>query len=96
MAKAQMEIPGTERPKIAQIELAAEEFINFKDKHERIGEQLNEAKEKLIDVMHVHEEKLSVDADGNRCYKYDDLILTLKSNENIKVKEVKEREGDDD
>lgn len=88
-----MEIPGTERPKIKAIEDAASTYVDARDKRMKLTEKEIECKAKLIDAMQRHIDKLSVDADGNRIYRFDDELVILIQLESVKVKHA---DPDDD
>ena len=85
----QLEIKGTERKKIAQIELHAEAYLILKEKYDALSEKLEAAKVTLIDTMHVHQDDLPVDSDEFHFYRFDNVILTLKLSDNIKIKQLK-------
>jgi hypothetical protein len=95
----QLEISGTERPVIKEIEDAAEAYVRARDKRMKLTGAQCEAKAALLTVVKAHEGELSVDGEGNRVYRYDDYLVTLKSKRNIKVKtahEDEDSEGDDE
>lgn len=100
MAKKQndlpaMEGPGVAQPKIQVIEDAAEEFSKLQEKRKRIKEQEDEALDRLVAAMHIHEEKLGRNGEGYLIYKYDDMLVTLKpGNEKAKVCRLDEVEED--
>jgi hypothetical protein len=98
MAK-QQEIPGTESPKIKEIEVAAEAYVDVRDKRMRLTEKEVTAKTNLIQVVQDHAKELSADKDGRPCYRFDDLIVILKPGKtNVKVRhfDADPEEGDDD
>lgn len=97
MAPKQTEIPGMERPKIAEIEDAAEAYLKTREKWQQLGEQLIEHRTALLNVMHTHVKKLSVNGDGERVYSFDEHIVVLKERgDTVKVKKSKEPEEDED
>lgn len=93
MSKDQLEIPGTERPKIRSIENAAQAYVAARDARMSALTKEISAKEKLIMVMQNNSEKLSVNGDGDLVYRYDDEIVVLSEKDMIKVKSVKDEQG---
>lgn len=97
MAKKQLEIPGTERPSIKEIEEAAEVYVDARDKRMRMLEKEIAAKANLLTVLLAHEGELETDGEGNRVYSYDEEIVILKPGKrNVKVRALKEAEDNDD
>lgn len=96
MPKAQMEIPGTERPKVKAIEIAADEYVAVRDKRMKLTQQECEAKTKLIEAMLSNGDKLSVDGEGNRIYVFDDEKVVLSELTKVKVRRVADDDGDED
>jgi hypothetical protein len=94
----QIEIPGTETPRIAEIDEAAEAFVAIRDKWQAHGKKLIEAKEALIQVCVAHTKEMAPDGEGNRLYKYDDdmMVILKPSKNNVKVKHVHEDEDEDE
>lgn len=92
MPKNQLEIPGTERPRVKPIEDAAENYVSVRDKRMKLTEQEIAAKLKLIEVMLRNSDKLSEDGDGNRVYQYDEELVILNEKTNVKVKDVTQPE----
>lgn len=85
----QVEIPGTERPRIKAIDDAAEEYVNVRDKRMEWTKKEVAAKQQLTDLMHKHAEKIGRDAEGGLTYRYDDMAVILKpTEETLKVKHV--------
>lgn len=97
MAKRQLEIPGTERKEIKEIEDSAEHYRAVRDKRMRMTEMEVAAKTDLIQVMLTHEADLEPGEDGTKVYRYDDEIVILKSGKvNVKVKAAHDDDADDD
>lgn len=96
MPKNQMEIPGTEPPKIKAIEEAAEEYRTLRDKRMKILEDEIASKTKLISVMDRHKDKLGVNSEGESVYRYDDELVILSDKVNVKVKRASSDEKDED
>lgn len=87
--KKQKRIPGTEEERIKEIDDAADDYVECRDKRMGLTEKEKEAKNRLIDVMKRH--KLSV-------YKGDGFVVTYDHEEkdDVKVKQAKaEANGDD-
>jgi hypothetical protein len=86
----QAEIPGTERPKIKELEEAAELYVNLRVKmQDAVKKFKEEGKTPLIQLLHKHADKLSRNGDGEMTYAYDDMLVILKSaGEQLRVKQV--------
>lgn len=82
----QTEIPGMERPKIAAIETAAENYVALRDKRMKLLENEIAAKAKLTETMQANAGKLSQDGEGNLIYKYDEQVVILTEATAVKVK----------
>lgn len=96
MGKQQMEIPGTERPKIKPIEEAAEAYRAIRDKRMRLTEQEVTARTNLITVMEKNRDKLSVDSEGSAIYCYEDEMVILSEKATVKVRTASNDGGEDD
>lgn len=97
MPKNQMEIPGTERPKIKEIEVAAEDYVAIRDKRMALTEKECAAKLTLIETVKAHASELTKDLKGNRVYRYDDqLVMLIPGSDNVKVKVDHGEDGDDE
>lgn len=93
----QLQIEGTEGPKIPEIEEAAEAYTGLRDKWQALGEKLTTAKVALTQTVLDHEKELSKDGDGNRVYRFDDMLVILKPGKpGVKVKAVHEDDDDED
>lgn len=96
-----IELPGIEGDgvapvRIAKIDYLAESYIKERDKRCKQTPKEIAAKEKLIDALHKHADKLSKDKDGALIYRYDDLLITLKpGKETLKVKSLSADEPED-
>jgi len=89
----QTEIPGTERPKIKEIEEAAEAYVTVRDRRMALTEKEVAAKEQLASLMHTHADTIGRDAEGGLSYRYDDMLVTLKpKDEVLKVKHVSDED----
>ena len=87
MAKKQKELPGIEKPVIKEIEDAADEYVEVRDKRMSLTEREVEKRAALIGVMRAHKVK---------SYKYDGRLITLKETDKVKVKTLKDEAGDED
>lgn len=87
MAPRQMEIEGTGRVAIPEIDDAATAYVAVRDKRMAMTEKECAAKLNLVEVCLAHEKELSKDGDGNRVYRFDDLIvLVTPGKTKVKVK----------
>lgn len=77
--------PGVAPVRIIEIDTLAEEYVKWKDKRALIGEKEKTAKEALITEIHANAEKLG-SVDGMISYRSGDLMITLKSKDDLKVK----------
>lgn len=83
----QAEIPGTERPKIKEIEAAANSYVSVRDRRMKLTEDEVTLKKTLIDTVHKHADKITPNEAGERHYRYDDLVVILKpGRDNVKVR----------
>lgn len=99
MPSKQLKIPGTEPASIPEIEEASENYVRARDKRMRLLESEITAKTNLLQVLLQHEDKLSANEEGNKVYRYDDLVVILKRGKlNVKVKSAHDDEeaGDDE
>ena len=83
---------GFERPVIKPIELAAEDYVNKREKFQRASEACTEAKTALLAVMQANSAKLPLDAEKNRIYRFDDEVVILTEKLQVKVKAAHEEE----
>lgn len=90
----QSEIPGTEAPKIKEIETAADRYNLAKDEFQKASDKVQKQKDKLIEVCREHAADMAVNADGDRVYKYDGLLVVLTDKINVKVKRAETPEED--
>ena len=65
----QEQIPGTEQPRVKDVEQAAERYIDVRDKRMALTEKEVTAHASLLEAMHRH---------GLESYRYDDMIVTVK------------------
>lgn len=93
----QQEIPGTELPHIEAIENAAQDYVKIRDRRMALTNQEISAKEKLMAQLLEHKRELSKNADGDYVYRFDDLLVLLKTGkDNVKVKAVDDDIDDSD
>lgn len=89
----QMTGDGFDRPTIKEIETAAEEYVKVRDRRMKLTELEVTAKTNLLNAVKKHVDKLAVNADGDRLYRYDDEVVILKpGKENVKVRHAAEPE----
>lgn len=94
MAKKQLEIVGTERPTIEEVDATAEAFVTQRDKRMAMGVKEKAAKLALIEAMKKH--KLTVYRDMSAS---PPLTVMLSAKDDVKVTEANtgnEEEGDDE
>lgn len=92
MSKRQMEIAGTEKPKIPELEAAAEAYVAMRDKRMKLTEEEVEKRDQLAGLMKKH--NLTFYEDLNAV---PPLVVTLKVGEpKVKVKKLDGSGEDDD
>lgn len=98
MSTNQTEMPGMERPKIVDIEKAAEYYREVRDRRMKLTEDETAAKVHLMEVIKSHADELGKAEDGSISYRFDETLVTLKpGKENVKVKSIYAGEdGSDD
>lgn len=75
-------LPGMEQRGIPELESAAENYVNVRDRRMRLTEEEVEAKSQVLFLMHKHE---------RQNYRHDDfLIMVIPGEENVKVKVVED------
>jgi hypothetical protein len=92
----QTQLPGTEEPSFPDIEEAADQYVSIRDKRMVLTTKEVEAKTKLMDVMRAHQKDLSVTADGDACYRFDNEIVILTEKANVKVKNANDDADEDE
>jgi hypothetical protein len=91
-AKRQLQIKGTERAEIAEVDTAAEAYVEARDERMKLTDRESDAKEALVSVMKKH--KLDVYRDENSTPR---LIVTLvPGNDKVKVTRAKDEEEEAD
>lgn len=88
-AKGQTFIPGTEPPRIKEIDDKANEYRKLRDKRMKLGMEEGELKTELLDLMHKHELKSYSVLDSNI-----DVMLE-PGEETVKVRKRKGADSDD-
>jgi len=97
MARNQTELAGIEAPKIPEIEKAADAYVKVRDKRMKLTEDEITLKGSLLQAMQKHHENLSVDAEGNRTYRFDEEVVILQPGKlNVKVKRAEDPTSDED
>lgn len=93
MAKRQLEIAGAERPKIKEIDEAAEAYRDVRDRRMKATIKEADAKAELMAAVKKHLAELEGPADGKRSYVYSDgeesFEVIYAPEENVKVREFK-------
>lgn len=82
----QIEIPGTERPKIKEIEKAAAKYVELRDQRMAVLKKECAAKESLIQVMNQFAGKIGRDGEDNLIYRFDDQVVTVSDKLQVKVR----------
>lgn len=82
----QQEIPGTEAPKIKEIEKAAQKYVDIRDSRMALTTKEVAAKAALIEVMQKHAGEVSRDKDDNLVYRYDDSLVIVSDKLQVKVR----------
>lgn len=94
MAQKQTEIPGTERPRIQEIDDAAEEYRDKRDERMAALKEEVDLKAKLSAVVQANKDKLTErDEDGNPMYRLantNEAVVLEYSEANVKVTKTKE------
>lgn len=85
----QAEIPGTERPRIKEVDDAAEAYVVQRDKRMKLSKKEKEAKTALISVMEKHKIEVYRDTEA-------DLLVTVSEVTNVKVEKLKAEETADE
>lgn len=83
----QLELEGMERPKIAEVEQAAESYEQVRDARCVLSAEEREKKETLIEVMTRH---------GLKYYKFEDHEVFVTESNNVRVKRLKPEDEDPD
>lgn len=93
MTRRQMEIAGTERPSIKEIDSAAEAYREMRNKRQRMTEKEKVAKDALVGVMKKHRQDVYMDEGHSP-----PLVVTLvPGKDGVKVSDAdKEDPGDDE
>jgi hypothetical protein len=91
MAKKQADLPAMEGPgvapvKIPQVDALAEAYIKERDKRLKLTPKEVSAKQRLVDALHAHADKIGLQPDGTIVYRYDTVVITLTpGKEKLKV-----------
>jgi len=97
MAPKQMEIEGTGRLEIPELEDAATAYVAARDKRMAMTEKEVVAKVNLMQVVLAHEKELTKNEKGERVYRFDDELVILKPGKaNVKVKHAVDDEDEEE
>jgi hypothetical protein len=99
MTSKQMDIPGTERPKIKEIEAAAEAYVDVRDKRMKLTEKEVTAQTALVAAVVAHTAELSLNSKGEFIYRYgdDEEVVLKQGKKKAKVRHVAaEDDADED
>jgi hypothetical protein len=92
----QSEIPGTEAPKIKEIETAAATFVERRDTRMKMQVKEAEAKKRLIEACDKHKGQLGQNAEGEYLYRFDEEVVVFSDRFNVKVRAASEENGEAD
>ena len=85
MSKKQGELKGIEKPKLSDVELAADEYIETCEKAKRVAEDKKEGANKLVIAMRRNKIK---------SYAYDGHLIVLEELEKVRVSATKDDDED--
>lgn len=88
MAK-QTSIPGTEDPEIPELTEAADRYVGFRDKWMKLGVQMRDASESLLEAMKKNKRKVHHLEDGS-------TIEIIAGKAKVKVRAPKEDAEDEE
>lgn len=92
MSKKQLQVPGTERPTVKEIDDAAEAYVEQRDKRMKLSEKEKAAKDALIGAMKKH--ALTIYRDDSHS---PPLVVYLTTGEDkVKVEAADELADDED
>lgn len=92
MAKRQAEIPGTERKTIQEIDVAAEAYVDARDKRMKLSDKEKVAKEALIGVLKKHNVTVYRDDQASP-----PLVVTLlPGKDGVQVRAADDEEGSEE
>jgi hypothetical protein len=100
--KKQPELPAMKGPGVEPVDIpalndAVSEYVKVRDRRMELTEQEVLKKAALTVEVERHADKLTRDENGNLFYRADDLLVTLASKKNVKVRSVHEdTESDED
>lgn len=84
---------GVEPVRIEKIDKIAATYIKLREEASKWTSKASEARGKLIEAMHEHEDQLA-DSNGDLLYKFDGAVVSLVAGvEKLKVEEIKEAKG---
>lgn len=82
--RRQLEIAGTERPRVKEVDAAAEEYVEIRDKRMKLTVEEKERKEKLIAVMQQHKLTFYEDLESDPPLQ----VWLVNGEVNVKVKKL--------
>lgn len=93
----QTQIPGTEAPRIKEIDVAADKYVDVRDARIDASKKEVAAKERLIEIVQANADKIAPNDKGQRIYRYgEDLAVVLTPGKpKIKVKHVDDDEEEE-
>lgn len=83
-------IPGTEGPKIPEIDKAANRYSSLRDERMSTLDKEIKAKAALTELMLSHSKELGHDDEGALLYRYGDQVVIVSDQWQVKVKSVVE------
>ena len=87
--------PGVEKPSIEEIDKAAAAYVLIRDKRIALTIKEVEARDKVVSLLHAHEEELGRAANGAIRYEYDEILVELTpTKEKLRVKSLADDEGE--
>ncbi len=84
----QTNIPGTEPPRIPEVDAAASAYLSIRDDRRALLEDQREAKRKLVEAMKKSGQLVYRNVDEN-------ILVTLETEDKVKVKREKDASDDD-
>lgn len=87
--------PGVAKPFIPEIINAAEAYVVARNRRMGLTQLEMEAKQRVMNLLHIHEELLGRTPEGTIRYEYDDKLIELTpTKEKLRVKSLREDEDE--